>query len=200
MTPSGAADAVVGDVLPSLVVALVELGVADLLDELRSEQRQERGKRRWRYGRGDRRDSIDIKFARTSFFFEGFDLELLRATDPGGSYAGRMTESPSYWRSAAEDEAMQDAHGFVWKAMLDTIDVDLAGKRVLDAGCNRGGFLRLLSDACAIAEGRGYDPHRVRSTMPVVSPGGDPCASRSPTPCRPVGGASTSRSATRSST
>jgi SAM-dependent methyltransferase len=37
-------------------------------------------------------------------------------------------------------------------------DVDLAGKRVLDAGCNRGGFLCLLSDACGIAEGWGYDP------------------------------------------
>jgi SAM-dependent methyltransferase len=69
-----------------------------------------------------------------------------------------MTESSSYWRSAVDDAAMQDEHGFVWKAMLDTIDVDVAGKRVLDAGCNRGGFLRLLSDACAIAEGRGYDP------------------------------------------
>ena len=69
-----------------------------------------------------------------------------------------MNESPSYWRSAADDEVMQDAHGFVWKAMLDTIDVDLASTRVLDAGCNRGGFLRLLSDACGIAEGRGYDP------------------------------------------
>jgi SAM-dependent methyltransferase len=69
-----------------------------------------------------------------------------------------MTESASYWRSAVDDEAMQDAHGFVWKAMLDTVDVDLAGVRVLDAGCNRGGFLRLLSYACAIAEGRGFDP------------------------------------------
>jgi SAM-dependent methyltransferase len=68
-----------------------------------------------------------------------------------------VKEGGLYWRGAAEDEAMQDAHGFVWKAMLDTIDVDLAGKRVLDAGCNRGGFLRLLSDACAIAEGGGYD-------------------------------------------
>ncbi len=71
---------------------------------------------------------------------------------------GRVTTVPSYWRSAVEDEAMQDAHGFVWKAMLDTIDVDLAGKRVLDAGCNRGGFLCLLCDECGIAEGRGYDP------------------------------------------
>jgi SAM-dependent methyltransferase len=63
-----------------------------------------------------------------------------------------------YWRSADEDEAMQDEHGFVWLAMLETIDVNLAEKRVLDAGCNRGGFLRLLADTCGIAEGFGYDP------------------------------------------
>src|ERR1700693_1395418 len=66
--------------------------------------------------------------------------------------------STSYWRSAAEDAAMQDEHGFIWKAMLDTIDTDLAGRRVLDAGCNRGGFLRLLVDTAGIAEGHGYDP------------------------------------------
>jgi SAM-dependent methyltransferase len=64
----------------------------------------------------------------------------------------------SYWRGAAEDAAMQDEHGFIWKAMLDTIDTDLAGRRVLDAGCNRGGFLRLLVDAGGIGEGYGYDP------------------------------------------
>jgi SAM-dependent methyltransferase len=66
--------------------------------------------------------------------------------------------STSYWRSAAHDVAMQDEHGFIWDAMLDTIDVGLAGKRVLDAGCNRGGFLRLLADRCGIAAGFGYDP------------------------------------------
>jgi SAM-dependent methyltransferase len=66
--------------------------------------------------------------------------------------------SSSYWRGAAEDVAMQDEHGFIWKAMLETIDMDLAGKRVLDAGCNRGGFLRLLADTACIAEGHGYDP------------------------------------------
>ena len=53
---------------------------------------------------------------------------------------------------------MQDEHGFIWKAMLDTIDTDLSGVRVLDAGCNRGGFLRLLVEAEGIAEGHGYDP------------------------------------------
>ncbi len=66
--------------------------------------------------------------------------------------------SSSYWRGAAEDEAMQDEHGFIWKAMLDSIDTNLAGRRVLDAGCNQGGFLRLLVDAVGIAEGCGYDP------------------------------------------
>jgi SAM-dependent methyltransferase len=66
--------------------------------------------------------------------------------------------SQTYWRGPAEDEAMQDEHGFIWTAMLETIDVDLAGKRVLDVGCNRGGFLRLLADRCGIAEGSGYDP------------------------------------------
>jgi SAM-dependent methyltransferase len=64
----------------------------------------------------------------------------------------------TYWQSAAEDEVMQDEHLFIWRAMLETIDVDLAGKRVLDAGCNRGGFLRLLADRYDIAEGMGYDP------------------------------------------
>jgi SAM-dependent methyltransferase len=66
--------------------------------------------------------------------------------------------SQTYWRGAAEDEAMQDEHGFIWRAMLKTIDIDLAGKRCLDVGCNRGGFLRLLADRCGIAEGLGYDP------------------------------------------
>jgi len=63
-----------------------------------------------------------------------------------------------YWQSAALDEAMQEEHGFIWRAMLDTIDVDLAGRRVLDAGCNQGGFLRLLVDGLGIREGYGFDP------------------------------------------
>ncbi len=66
--------------------------------------------------------------------------------------------SKTYWQGATADAVMQDDHGFIWEAMLETIDIDLAGKRVLDAGCNQGGFLRLLADRCAIAEGFGYDP------------------------------------------
>lgn len=67
-------------------------------------------------------------------------------------------DEPSYWRSAAEDEAMQDEHRFVWEAMVKAVDFELAGRRVLDIGCNRGGFLRMLCDSRHIAEGCGYDP------------------------------------------
>lgn len=63
-----------------------------------------------------------------------------------------------YWRSASEDETMQDEHGFIWQAMLATVDTDLSDKKVLDAGCNRGGFLRMLVDTAGIGEGFGYDP------------------------------------------
>lgn len=63
-----------------------------------------------------------------------------------------------YWRGATHDRDMQDRHLFVWRALVDTVDVDLSGRQVLDAGCNRGGFLRLLADRCGIARGFGYDP------------------------------------------
>jgi SAM-dependent methyltransferase len=63
-----------------------------------------------------------------------------------------------YWRGAAEDEAMQEEHGFIWQAMLEMVDSDLSGRKVLDAGCNRGGLLRLLADRAGIGEGFGYDP------------------------------------------
>jgi SAM-dependent methyltransferase len=71
---------------------------------------------------------------------------------------GMAADPEAYWQSAAEDATMQDEHTFIWEAMLDTIDVDLAGRRVLDAGCNRGGFLRLLCERSEIAGGWGYDP------------------------------------------
>ena len=84
-----------------------------------------------------------------------------------------MNESPSYWRSAADDEVMQDAHGFVWKAMLDTIDVDLAGTRVWTPGATGAA-------SCACSATRAGSPrvgattrHRARSTTPAVSPGTD---------------------------
>jgi SAM-dependent methyltransferase len=86
------------------------------------------------------------------------------------------SDRETYWQSADEDAVMQDEHGFIWRAMLDTIDVDLTGRRVLDAGCNRGGFLRLLVARAGIAAGFGYDPaagaiadaRRLAGDLPLV--------------------------------
>jgi SAM-dependent methyltransferase len=86
------------------------------------------------------------------------------------------TENETYWQSGAEDESMQKEHGFIWRAMLETLDVDLTGRRVLDAGCNRGGFLRLLASEARIAVGYGYDPasgaiadaRRLAGDLPLV--------------------------------
>jgi SAM-dependent methyltransferase len=65
---------------------------------------------------------------------------------------------PRHWIDSDVEDAMQDEHVFIWQAILDTVDIDLRGTRVLDVGCNQGGFLRLLSDAADIGEGFGYDP------------------------------------------
>jgi len=61
---------------------------------------------------------------------------------------------------------MQDEHAFIWRAMLETIDIDLAGRRVLDAGCNRpstdpplvavvptAGALAVVAQASALSTG-----------------------------------------------
>jgi SAM-dependent methyltransferase len=63
-----------------------------------------------------------------------------------------------YWRGPVEDEVMQDEHGFIWLAMLEMIDAPLSGRKALDIGCNRGGFLRLLVDHAGVGSGFGYDP------------------------------------------
>ena len=81
-----------------------------------------------------------------------------RGRDSALNSVNRM--AGEYWRGAAQDEVMQDGHGFIWLAMLEMIDTPLSGRKVLDIGCNRGGFLRLLVDHADIGRGFGYDPAR----------------------------------------
>ena len=95
---------------------------------------------------------------------------------------------------------MQEEHGFLWRVMLDTIDTDLVGRRVLDAGCNRGGFLRLLVDESRIGEGYGYDPASGAIEDARRLAGLRPLTFEPPTPCPPDGSSSTPPSVTRFST
>jgi SAM-dependent methyltransferase len=85
-----------------------------------------------------------------------------------------MVDARPYWQSADEDAAMQEEHEFIWRAMLATVDVELAGRRVLDAGCNQGGFLRLLAQQVGIASGYGYDPASAAIADARRRAGGEP--------------------------
>ncbi|MEM6421256.1 MAG: class I SAM-dependent methyltransferase [Pseudomonadota bacterium] len=70
-----------------------------------------------------------------------------------------MTELIETWATRPDEEdAMTEEHAWIWREMIRAIPgEDLAGARVLDIGCNQGGFLRLLHDQHPIAEGVGVD-------------------------------------------
>jgi SAM-dependent methyltransferase len=65
---------------------------------------------------------------------------------------------PTWARSAAAEQAMEDGHGPLWSRLIDLmIEPDLQGCRVLDYGCNQGGFLRLLWARKGFREALGCD-------------------------------------------
>lgn len=61
-------------------------------------------------------------------------------------------------KDPTEEDSMTDGHAWIWREMIATIpDHDLSGAKVLDIGCNQGGFLRMLYDTRGFAEGVGVD-------------------------------------------
>ena len=47
--------------------------------------------------------------------------------------------------NAAREPAMEEGHRPLWRHFIESIpETDLSTREVLDFGCNRGGFLRLL--------------------------------------------------------
>jgi 2-polyprenyl-3-methyl-5-hydroxy-6-metoxy-1,4-benzoquinol methylase len=69
-----------------------------------------------------------------------------------------MTSAREFWFDEETDRQLEPEHRFVWETMLDTVDVDLTGTKVLDIGCNAGGFLRMVADRSGVKAGFGYDP------------------------------------------
>lgn len=63
------------------------------------------------------------------------------------------------WTTTQEEEdRMYDGHLHHWRAMIALMDEQtLAGKKVLDFGCNQGGFLRTLYKARPFEMGVGID-------------------------------------------
>src|SRR5688500_6180485 len=62
------------------------------------------------------------------------------------------------WDSIEGEEAMQSGHEPSWQAMIAQMqESSLQGKKILDFGCNRGGFLRRLYAAKPFVFGLGVD-------------------------------------------
>src|ERR1700735_4730803 len=59
-----------------------------------------------------------------------------------------MGKAPNYrtWHTdAAREPTMEEGHRPLWRHFIESIpETDLSTRQVLDFGCNRGGFLRLL--------------------------------------------------------
>ena len=68
-----------------------------------------------------------------------------------------MSQLIDTWSSRADEEdSMTDEHAWIWREMIRAIPWPET-PRVLDIGCNQGGFLRLLDDSISLASGVGID-------------------------------------------
>jgi 2-polyprenyl-3-methyl-5-hydroxy-6-metoxy-1,4-benzoquinol methylase len=67
-------------------------------------------------------------------------------------------EKVESWDTDAGERSMQDGHNSSWNALIHHVsEKDYFGKSVLDFGCNRGGFLRLLQEKKGFDSGLGVD-------------------------------------------
>ena len=65
-----------------------------------------------------------------------------------------MNDGYATWHSdAANEPRMEEGHRPYWRHFIASIpETDLSTRTVLDFGCNRGGFLRLLHRVAAWSE------------------------------------------------
>lgn len=64
----------------------------------------------------------------------------------------------TWFRDSAEEAAMEPDHAYLWQHFIQVADLpDMRAARVLDFGCNRGGFLRALYQRHPFAAALGLD-------------------------------------------
>lgn len=74
-----------------------------------------------------------------------------------------------------EEDSMTDEHAWIWREMINIIPKrDISSARVLDIGCNQGGFLRMLYDTRPFASGVGVDLARERVAQANAAKGKRP--------------------------
>lgn len=70
-----------------------------------------------------------------------------------------MPELIETWATqSGHEDSMAEEHTWIWREMIEALGAaDLSQARVLDVGCNQGGFLRLLYDLRPFVAGVGVD-------------------------------------------
>lgn len=67
-------------------------------------------------------------------------------------------ENVATWDDLKGEESMAEGHEPAWHTLISYVqEKDLSSKRVLDFGCNRGGFLKVLYNALPYADALGVD-------------------------------------------
>ncbi|HID9394359.1 TPA: class I SAM-dependent methyltransferase [Serratia marcescens] len=83
---------------------------------------------------------------------------------------------PTWYRDPHAEQAMAEGHAPIWRHLLTLVpEHELSGVRVLDFGCNQGGFLRLLHQIRPFREGLGVDiarqsvehANRLKGNLPI---------------------------------
>lgn len=71
---------------------------------------------------------------------------------------GQHAENVETWDSLEGEESMAEGHEPAWKALISYVqEQSFADKRVLDFGCNRGGFLKVLHQVLPYKDALGVD-------------------------------------------
>ncbi|MEM7091243.1 MAG: class I SAM-dependent methyltransferase [Pseudomonadota bacterium] len=87
-----------------------------------------------------------------------------------------MTTLIDTWTTdASQEDGMTDEHAWIWREMIAAAPLPNGPKsRVLDIGCNQGGFLRMLHDSRPFSEGVGVDLAREAVAIAEANKGARP--------------------------
>lgn len=86
-------------------------------------------------------------------------------------------ENVETWDSHEGEESMAEGHEPAWHALISYVqEKTLADKRVLDFGCNRGGFLKVLHQALPYKDALGVDIADESVAYANAHKGATPCS------------------------
>ena len=89
----------------------------------------------------------------------------------------------------AEEDGMTDEHTWIWRQMIAATALPKGDfSRVLDIGCNQGGFLRMLYDQTPFAKGVGVDLAQDAVAMAEARKGDRPLSYIASTDLKDAGG------------